>query len=146
MSLFATDFGAGSTFVFFLLIAWLVLLVLAAIGSIQGVRLLIRGSPRVRIYGLLLALGSLLIPLSCYFGPAQIFKLVYGSYPLGEYPTGKITPGMTTDQVLGILGPPHQRDKRDKGEEWIYDLDSWGIGYFGIDFGPDGRVTHTGGD
>ena len=32
------------------------------------------------------------------------------------------------------------------GEGWYYWLDSFGIGYFGVRFGPDGRVTGTHGN
>jgi outer membrane protein assembly factor BamE (lipoprotein component of BamABCDE complex) len=72
--------------------------------------------------------------------------LEYGNYPLGSYPNGKITQGMTKDEVEAILGSPHERFKRDDEETWYYWLDSFRIGFFGVRFGPDGHVTGTHGN
>ena len=50
---------------------------------------------------------------------------------------------MTRDEVTQTLGRPHERFSGGDGERWFYWLDSFGLGWFGLDFGPDGRVTGT---
>ena len=70
----------------------------------------------------------------------------YGNYPLGSYPNGKITEGMTRDEVSAVLGSPHERFTSDDEESWYYWIDSFGIGYFCVRFGPEGRVTGTHGN
>jgi outer membrane protein assembly factor BamE (lipoprotein component of BamABCDE complex) len=69
--------------------------------------------------------------------------MLYGNYPLGSYPNSRIRIGMTADEVVATLGTPHQRRKRDEGVTWYYWIDSFGDSWFGVDFGPDGRVVYT---
>ena len=81
------------------------------------------------------------VPVACCFGPAQVFRIHYGRYPISGDPFGKVEKGMTADQVLANLGEPHERRKRNDLETWVYYSDSFGIGDFYVDFGADGRVT-----
>jgi hypothetical protein len=142
--IFATpDFGASAGLGCFLLVVWAFVLVLAMLGVAKGVRLLQTGSPRGRRYGVLLLLASGLVPLSCCVGPSHLVRLVYGNYPLGSYPNGKVQEGMTADEVVGTLGQPHERRKQGEGERWYYWMDSFSMRWFGVDFGPDGRVVRT---
>ena len=145
--LFATpDFGAGATVSGLLCLAWAVVFVLIALGIGWGSKLLRSESPKARMSGLLIVLVSGMVPVSCCLGPPHAVRIVYGNYPLGSYPNGKIKEGMTKDEVAAILGSPHERFIRADEESWYYWLDSFGIGYFGVRFGPEGRVTGTHGN
>jgi hypothetical protein len=144
MVIFATpDFGTSSGIALVLLIVGAVVLTLVLVGILWGVKLLGNSSPRLRRRGALLLLVSGLVPTSCCVGPPQVVRLVYGNYPLWSYPNNKIGDGMTEEEVKAILGSPHERWKRNDEEGWYYWLDSFGIRYFGVDFGPDGRVIRT---
>jgi hypothetical protein len=145
---FATpDFGASAAVGCFLLVVWACVLVFAGLGAVRGLMLLHPGSPpRGRRCGVILVLASGLLPLSCCLGPAQLVRLAYGNYPLGSYPNGKVQEGMTADEVVATLGSPHERHKQGEGERWYYWIDSFGMHWFGVEFGPDGRVVHTYGD
>jgi SmpA / OmlA family len=144
---FATpDFGAGATIWGMLCVAWVVVLVLTVLGIAWGAKLLKSESPKHKRYGLLVVLVSGLVPLCCLLLPPQVVRMAYGNYPLGSYPNGKIREGMTRDEVTAILGSPHEHYKRDDEESWYYWIDSFGIGYFGVRFGPKGRVIGTHGN
>jgi hypothetical protein len=145
--LFATpDFGAGAFVWGLLCLAWAVVFVMVASGIAWGTKLLRSESPKARKYGLLFVLVSGIIPLGCCLLPPVAVRITYGNYPLGSYPNGKITEGMTRDEVSTILGSPHERYRRDDEDSWYYWIDSFGIGYFGVRFGPEGRVTGTHGN
>jgi hypothetical protein len=142
--IFATpDFGASIGVGCFLLVVWAFVLALVIVGFARGVRLLKSGSPQGRRYGVLLLLVSGLVPLSCCLGPSQVIRVIYGNYPLGSYPNNKVKEGMTADEVVAMLGTPHERHKQGERESWFYWIDSFSISWFGVDFGPDGRVVHT---
>jgi outer membrane protein assembly factor BamE (lipoprotein component of BamABCDE complex) len=102
------------------------------------------GTPRAKRWALGVLLLSAALPLTCCLGPPHFIRLIYGNYPLGRYPSGVIEKGMTADEVLSKLGPPHSRNR--DGDFWYYMLDSYDIGWFGVHFGPDGKVTGTGGN
>ena len=145
--IFATpDFGASGGIVLVLMIVWAVVLALVAAAILWGMKLLRSMSRTTRTVGFLLILVSGLVPFGCCFGPSHVVRFIYGNYPLKHYPTGKIKEGMSPDEVLAILGTPHQRYKRSDGESWYYWLDSFDINWFGVQFGPDGRVTSTHGN
>ena len=144
MVIFGTpDFGASGVPVLFLLIVWAIVLTLVSIGIVRGIRLLKSDSSKARKYGVLLLVVSGLVPFSCCLGPSQVVRLVYGNYPIGERPNNKIQEGMSFDEVTAILGTPHERFKKDDQESWYYWIDSFGIGWFAVDFGPDGNVERT---
>jgi outer membrane protein assembly factor BamE (lipoprotein component of BamABCDE complex) len=82
------------------------------------------------------------IPLCCCLGPPHVIRLEYGNYPIGRFPND-IRPGMSAEEVVATLGTPHERHSRGDVDSWFYWIDSFGLGWFGVDFGPDGRVTHT---
>jgi hypothetical protein len=144
MAVLATpDFGASAKDACYLYLAWAVVLLLVAVGVLRGIRLARSGSPRARRYGVLLLLVSASVPLSGCLGPPLVVRLAYGNYPIGRYPNGKIKEGMTADEVVATLGTPHERYRQDDAERWYYWIDSFGLSWFGVAFGPDGRVEHT---
>jgi hypothetical protein len=146
--IFATpDFGASAGISCCVFFVWAVVLVGVSFGIGWGVRLLKNQSLKVRRAGLLLVVASGLVPFLCCFGPPQVIRLVYGNYPIGSYPSNKINEGISEDEVLEILGRPHERIKRgDDGERWYYWIDSFGISWVCVRFGPEGRVTGTHGN
>ncbi len=148
MTLFATpDFGAAGIIVIILLAFSLLAFVATVSGFVLGTKKLKSESKQTRKRGLLLLVLSASVPFCCCFGPQQCFRLAYGSYPLGAYPNNKITPGMTREEVTAVLGPAHNVLYPDSDREsWYYSLDSFTIGYFGVIFGADGRVTGTHGN
>jgi hypothetical protein len=155
MDSFATpNFAAGGTIFRFVLIAWVdgtgmmfvlavwaVVLACFVVGIIFGARLLRRGSAML---GWLLVLVSCLLPIFCYVAPPHLFRLAYGSYPLGDRDPslcGGIKEGMSRDEVQAILGPPHRRSLNANREEtWTYFWEWYGVGFYAVKFGPDGRV------
>jgi SmpA / OmlA family len=142
MILFATpDFGAGACIWGLLGIVWLLVLLLVLVGFEYGAKLLGSGSRSVRRLGILLLLLCLATPLLCYFGPRQVVRLTHGNYPLDGFRNRKITQGMSRDEVLEVLGTPHERGNQADEEKWYYWLDSFGIGLFWVYFDADGRVT-----
>ena len=50
---------------------------------------------------------------------------------------------MSGEEVVAILGNPHERYLKNGGENWLYWIDSFGLGWFGVDFGPNGYVVRT---
>ena len=140
MAIFATpEFGASLFFELFWLIVGAVVLLLAAVGMILGVKRLKSVSSARRKVGVLLLLVSGLFPVFCFLAPPYIFRLGYGSYPIGSYPIN-IREGMSSDEVKAILGTPHQRDKEKDGERWLYWIDPYGIHWCCLEFGPDGHM------
>jgi outer membrane protein assembly factor BamE (lipoprotein component of BamABCDE complex) len=145
MVIFATPDWAAGYVMQRLLIISAVVLAISAIGILLGVRLLSgKLSTGRKFAGGLLLLGGCLFPFICYFAttPAEV-RLENGTHPLESYPSGKIQQGMSRDDVKAILGPPQQRDANHDRETWMYLIDPYGEHWFGVDFGPDGRVTHT---
>jgi hypothetical protein len=146
MMIFATpDFGTGAYLALILLIVWVVVLALVVFGILRGARLLNNGAAKDRKYGILLIVMSGLIPLLCCLGPPEVVRIVYGNYPIGQYPSN-IREGMSADEVLATLGSPHERFQENDGEHWYYWIDSFGIHWACVDFGSDGRVSHTHGN
>jgi hypothetical protein len=128
MKLFATpDFGASGSMMCFLMVVWAIVLTLVGIGVIRGMRLAQSGSPKTRRHGVLLLLLCAAVPLSCCLGPSQVVRVFYGNYPIGHSPDDTIKEGMTADEVLGILGPPHERVEQDNEQRWYYWKDSVSI-------------------
>ena len=146
ITLATPDFGASAGIGLCPLFAWAVVLVFVGVGVFWGVRLVRGQSSKSRAFGVLLVVVSALIPFACCLGPPHVVRVVYGNYPLGSYPSGKIKEGMSADEVVAILGTPHERYKEGDGEHWYYWLDSFDMNYFGVQFGPDGRVVSTHGN
>ena len=97
-----------------MLIAWVVVLAISVGGIILGTRLLGRGSSKL---GWMLVLASCFLPVFCYVAPPHLFRFAYGSYPLKSRPDkNRIEEGMSGDEVMAILGPPHERQSLN-GEE-----------------------------
>lgn len=82
----------------------------------------------------------------CCQGPPHLIRLFYGNSPIGSYPSNKIKEGMSAEEVVAILGTPHERHDSSEGESWYYWIDSFGITWFAVWFGPDGRVVGTRGN
>ena len=110
MILFASpDFGAGACICGLLGIVWAVVLLLVFVGFGYGAKLLGSESRRAKRLGILLMVACLATPLLCCFGPRELIRLRHGNYPLGAYPNGKIANGMSQEEVIEILGTPHER-------------------------------------
>jgi hypothetical protein len=145
--IFATpDFGAGAGAWGMVGFAWIVVLITVAIFVGMGLRLLQFRSVGLKCFGAFVLVMCGLVLLSCCFGPSEVVRLTYGNYPLGRYPNNKIKKGMTPDEVIGVLGQPHWREKSGNQDRWHYMLDAFDIGWFGVSFGADGRVESTYGD
>lgn len=135
------DFGASGYGVLLMLIAWVVVMAISAGGIILGTRLLRRSSSKL---GWMLVLVSCFLPIFCYVAPPHLFRLTYGSYPLERRPSyNKIEEGMSGDEVVAILGPPHERQRINGQENWYYRLDSFGIDSYCVTFGADRRVMYA---
>ena len=109
----ASDFGTSGIIVVIVLIAWAVVVLLAVLGVLCGTQLL-RGkssAAKKTAGGLLLAV-SCLVPIFCYFAPPYVVRLEYGNYPLGSYPSHRIKQGMSTCEVMSLLGPPHGASRK----------------------------------
>jgi hypothetical protein len=144
MGIFATpDFGTSASLYGILVIVWAFVLLCVFVSFVSGIRLLKSGSPRRKRYGVFFLLLSAIVPSCCCLGPSQVIRLTYGNYPLGTYPNNKIKEGMTAEEVVAILGTPHERYKLDERESWYYWIDSFGIQWFAVNFGPDERVIRT---
>ena len=146
--MFATpDFGAGASIGAFLGCVWLVVIAFAILGLTFGVKLCKSDKSKSKKYGIVLVLVSGIVPLSCCLLPSQIVRLTSGNYPLGRYPNKEIEKGMTRAEVASILGVPHEKQDSGVGEgAWYYWIDSFGIRYFRVHFGEDGRVMNTSGN
>ena len=128
------DFGASGVIVLLLLVGWVILLLLVGLGIFVGTRLRRCDSGRAKIVGLLVIVVSILAPVICYVAPPHLFRLAYGSYPIGSYPNGTIKEGMSPAEVEAILGTPHNRTKYGKEAQWLYWIDPYGIRWFGVHF------------
>jgi hypothetical protein len=147
MVIFATpDFGAGACAAGCVLLLYLAAFGLVIGGLFWGLNLYGKDSPRIRRRGVIMMVACGLVPFFCCLGPPNAVRIMYGNYPLGSYPNNKISEGMSKDEVKAILGTPHERFTDGEEESWYYWTDSFGIGYFSVYFGSDGRVDHTGGD
>jgi hypothetical protein len=134
------DFGAVGYVILLVMIGWAVVLAICVGGIILGARLLRRGSLKL---GWMLVLASCFLPVFCYVAPPHLFRLAYGSYPIQRYPKDRIDEGMSGDEVVVILGSPHERQSLNGMEKWYYRLDPFCINSFCVTFGPDGRVMYA---
>ncbi len=141
MSLFATpDFGTGGMLALFVLGVYGVAFLLAVLAFRHGSWLREKGPPEERRRGLALMLAGALPLLCCCLVPAPLHRLTHGHFPIGGQ-AGRVTSGMTAQEVLALLGRPWARDERDDGEWWYYHADSFGIHWVCIHFDAEGRVT-----
>lgn len=93
----------------------------------------------------ILAFPTALLLVACLLPPI-IFRANHGRGPISgwQYRQAWNAEGMTVDEVLQILGEPHDRVVEDDGSErWYYWGDSYGLGYVGLKIGPDRKVKHT---
>ncbi|VTU01201.1 ---NA--- : : SmpA_OmlA [Gemmataceae bacterium] len=124
-----------------LLFVWALVLGFAGIGFLWSRRFSEKDSPATKTTRVVVMLLSGLIPLSCCVAPPVYIRITRGNYPVGGV-IYKIREGMTKEQVLERLGPPHRRvDDDDVQPIWYYWNDSYALGYETVWFGPDGRVT-----
>jgi hypothetical protein len=147
VTVFATpDFGSSGFLASCLLVSGAIVALLVLIGVLRGTRLLQSESAGRRRRGIILLVLCGIVPLFCCLGPSVAVRVTHGNFPLWRYPNGKIKEGMARDEVEAVLGRPHERFQSEDGEGWYYWLDSFGMGYFGVRFGPDGRVIGTHGN
>jgi hypothetical protein len=138
------DFGASANATCFLMVVWAVVLLFVAVGVFRAAKLLRSESSRTRKWGGCLLVVCSLIPTACCFGPEVVYRLVNGHFPLAGIP--RISQGMSADEVRAMAGTPHSVSTRDDGESWYYWVDSFGIRWYCVRFGPDGTVDGTHGN
>jgi ABC-type dipeptide/oligopeptide/nickel transport system permease component len=144
MVIFATpDFGAGAAIAGIVLLAWAATLVVVVGGVIVGASLLRSKALFFKRGGMILLLASLSVPLFCCLGPPCLIRVAYGNFPIGSFPYNKIKEGMAPEEVIAVLGPPHERVMTGNGENWYYWRDSFDINWVCVEFGTDGRVFRT---
>jgi hypothetical protein len=142
MIVFASpDWGGGAVLAVLVFIIFVAIILLALAGVVFGLKLYKSKSSMPRRVGTILVAFSVSFPVVCFLAPPYLVRFEYGNYPIGSYPRGKICEGMSQKEVETILGPPHQRCARGGREQWIYLIDSFGISWCGVDFGPDGHVV-----
>ena len=85
--------------------------------------------------------------LLCLLATAACVPVAFMVYwhllqPLGNVdPSGRISPGMSGEDVTAVLGAPHsQCTDADGMKTWIYYLDWTRLSYFAIDFDREDRV------
>jgi len=144
MKLLATpDFGATGFIMLCLGAVWLVVMALTLLGMWRGVQLLRSDGRERKQRGMVYLLASVVIPPSCWLGPSQLFRLVHGTYPVGGDARDKIHVGMTREEVISVLGAPHQTSQQEKREDWYYWCDACDLFWIGVEFRADGRVHGT---
>jgi hypothetical protein len=134
------DFGAAGAFAAVFLLAWGVVWALVAFGVYVASRQYARETSVGRRTAIAILLVSVSLPCCCCFGPDQITRVTTGRYPLSG-PHDPIKIGMTRDEVLSNLGPPHFRNRRNGLEEWRYIADPFGVNFLDIEFDADGRIA-----
>jgi SmpA / OmlA family len=78
--------------------------------------------------------------LSCCLGPPMICRLSYGRW--GDYGDfSRVKPGMTPEQVIDLVGPPHERIDRGGYESWTYREGFIGLPTHGVTFTAEGVVN-----
>jgi outer membrane protein assembly factor BamE (lipoprotein component of BamABCDE complex) len=84
------------------------------------------------------AVAATILLLVCCVTPPILTRLTYGRW--GESgDISQVKPGMTPEEVIELLGPPHDRDRWDNCERWIYREGYLGLPTHGISF-QDGVV------
>jgi outer membrane protein assembly factor BamE (lipoprotein component of BamABCDE complex) len=91
-------------------------------------------------------LGCFLLPVACLvlaacLLPRVAFRVSYGRGPLDADPA-KVRPGMTPEEVVEVLGPPHNTHDFGDGVAWTYFEDSLAWNYIGVKFTKEGVVQH----
>jgi hypothetical protein len=85
-----------------------------------------------------LALAALV--LGGWLVPSALFRLSYGHGPVGDAALRKVQAGMTADEVIAAVGPPHKKHREGERERWIYFKDSFRWGSAEVRFDAEGRV------
>jgi hypothetical protein len=144
---FATpDFGAGAMAMLVLLGVGLAVFGVALLCVVRGIVLLRRAAPGSKWSGLGLVAVGVLLPVCCCSGPSVLFRVHHDTPPLTGYPSGVVQEGMSAEEVRALLGNPHQfNDRNPERVTWLYYLDAIELNWFMVVFGPDGKVSHTGG-
>ena len=74
--------------------------------------------------------------------PQGVFLASYGRLPL-YVSTSFLNEGMTKEEVLERLGPPHSKHDSPNGETWYYWNDCLTVTGTGIKFTPEGKISFT---
>jgi outer membrane protein assembly factor BamE (lipoprotein component of BamABCDE complex) len=61
---------------------------------------------------------ALSLPMSYCFYPCALMQVFYGTWPIGHPSRYKILEGMTQEEILAMLGGPHERFEEIDGERW----------------------------
>lgn len=82
------------------------------------------------------------VVLSVWFLPGLLIRVVYGDFPIGQPTKYRIVVGMTREEVLAVLGPPHERYSGTGAEEtWCYRCYALNVSTYAIYFDGHGRVS-----
>jgi hypothetical protein len=140
---FATpDFGAGAGAAACLGFIWLLVIVVTIFGLWRGSTIWAGTNPKARATGVAVMVATLMLPLSCCFGPSLFVRLTTGNFPVDRSSFRNLDHGMSADEVRETLGTPHsiREGHGGQGETWYYWTDAFGLGYFRVQFGSDGRL------
>jgi hypothetical protein len=73
--------------------------------------------------------------------PQVGFRVAYGRGPLEANPAS-VVEGMSPDEVIAILGPPHKREYEAGQAIWTYFQDSYTLDAIQVKFKKTGEVRH----
>lgn len=109
-----------------------------------GIRKVWGRPPQSKRNGILLMTIGTLLPIIAILSPSVIFRLQFDNPPVREQKRDEIKDGMTAEEVRSHLGNPHQVNGRGSNREcWLYYSDAMQLGWFGVSFGNDGKVSGT---
>ncbi|MCE9560601.1 MAG: outer membrane protein assembly factor BamE [Planctomycetes bacterium] len=128
-----------------LFVAWGIVFFFSALLFKSSRQFVGKDKPAAKQARVALLVVSGLIPLSCCVLPPVAIRILYGNFPVGGV-FHKVHEGMTKDEVLATLGPPHSRYEDVDRPRWYYWSDSYGLNYESVWFGPDGSVESISGN
>lgn len=85
------------------------------------------------------AIVSMALVLSCCLIPPIVNRLLYGRWGTSR-DFSHVKPGMTPEQMIDLVGPPHERIDRSDYKSWTYREGFLGLPTYGITFTEDGVV------
>jgi len=85
-------------------------------------------------------LGLAALVLGAFVVPPALFRLSYGRGPVDDAALRKVQAGMTADEVIAALGPPHKKHREGDRERWVYYKDSFTWGSAEVRFDAEGHV------
>ncbi len=89
------------------------------------------------------ALLTILLPFTCCSGPGFLFRVYHDKPPLGYRPSVFEIRGWSSEQVLAVLGAPHEVRQQNGQVYWVYWQDSIELNSLLVEFGKDGKVIYA---